>query len=254
MDKNSNAYTFIYASVMVIVVAIILSSLSGALKPYQQKNREMEKMQNILASIGVFVGPEESIAKYKELVKEELVVNKKGEVLSIYRDGKFEKGDTRAFDINLKVQYAEIEKGSDGQLPIYEIEDKGNTYYVIPVRGKGLWGPIWGNVALESDFNTIYGANFDHEGETPGLGAEIAEKPAPGKVVFSDQFKGKKIFDANGNFVSVTVVKGGVKNQSKVKPDNGVDAISGSTLTCNGVTEMLHHSLGLYVEYFKNHK
>jgi Na+-transporting NADH:ubiquinone oxidoreductase subunit C len=254
MDKNSNAYTFIYASVMVILVAIILSSVSGALKPYQQKNREMEKMQNILSSIGVFVSPEQSIDKYKELVKEEIVVNPKGEVLSIYSNGKFEKGDTRAFDINLKEEYGKIDKGEEGMLPIYEIEDQGKTYYVIPVRGKGLWGPIWGNIALESDFNTIYGANFDHEGETPGLGAEIADKPAPGKVVFSDQFKGKKIFDDNGEFVSVTVVKGGVKNQSKVKPQNGVDAISGSTLTCNGVTEMLRHSLGLYVEYFKNHK
>ncbi len=254
MDKNSNAYTFIYASVMVILVAIVLSSASGYLKPFQERNKEMEKKQNILSSIGIFVSPEQSLKVYDEKVKKEIVVNSKGDEISVYANGKFEKGDVRAFDINLKEQYAKIDKGEEGLLPIFQIEDKGKTFYVIPVRGKGLWGPIWGNIALNSDWNTIYGANFDHEGETPGLGAEIADKPQEGKVVFSDQFKGKTIFDKNGNFVSVKVVKGGVKNQSKVKPEHGVDAISGSTLTSNGVSDMLEHSLGLYVEYIKKQK
>jgi len=254
MDKNSNSYIFIYASVMVIVVAVVLSSVSGALKPRQLQNKKMEKEQNILSSIGILATPKEASELYRKNVKKEIVVDKDGNVLSIYADGKFEKGDIRAFDIDLKKQYAAIDAGSKGQLPIFEIEQNGKTYYVIPVRGKGLWGPIWGNVALESDWNTIYGTNFGHEGETPGLGAEIAEKPTEGKVVFSDQFKGKKIFDEQGNFISVAVVKGGVANQSKVKPENGVDAISGSTLTCNGVSEMLKHSLGLYVEYIKKNK
>jgi len=248
MDKNSNSYIFIYASVMVIVVAIVLSSVSGALKPLQLKNKEMEKMQNILSSIGIETTPKEAIGLYNMNVKKEIVINTEGEVISVYADGKFEKGDIRAFDIDLKKQYAAIDKGGKGALPIFEIEQNGKKFYVIPVRGKGLWGPIWGNVALESDWNTIYGTNFGHEGETPGLGAEIADAP------FSDKFKGKTIFDADGKFVSVAVVKGGVANQSKIKAVNGVDAISGSTLTCNGVTEMLNHSLGLYVEYIKKNK
>lgn len=254
MDKNSNSYIFIYASVMVIIVAVVLSSVSGALKPRQLQNKKMEKEQNILSSIGILATPKEASDLYRKNVKKEIVVDMDGNVLSIYADGKFEKGDIRAFDIDLKKQYAAIDAGSKGQLPIFEIDQNGKTYYVIPVRGKGLWGPIWGNVALESDWNTIYGTNFGHEGETPGLGAEIAEKPTEGKVVFSDEFKGKTIFDEQGNFVSVAVVKGGVANQSVVKPPHGIDAISGSTLTCNGVTAMLNHSLGLYVEYIKKNK
>lgn len=248
MDKNSNSYIFIYASVMVILVAVVLSSVSGALKPLQMKNKEMEKMQNILSSIGISTSPEGASDLYLKNVKRELVVDKDGQLLSIYVNGTFEQGDVRAFDINLKKQYAKIDKGEKGSLPIFEIEQDGATYYVFPVRGKGLWGPIWGNVALEADFNTIYGANYGHEGETPGLGAEIADAP------FSNTFKGKQIFDEQGNFVSVAVVKGGVKNQSAIAPSHGVDGISGSTLTCNGVTEMLDRSLGLYVEYIKKNK
>jgi Na+-transporting NADH:ubiquinone oxidoreductase subunit C len=248
MDKNSNSYIFIYSSVMVIVVAFVLSSVSGALKPLQLNNKKMEKEQNILSSIGISATPKEATKLYLENVKKEIVVDLDGNVVSVYANGEFEKGDVRAFDIDLKKQYAAIENGSKGQLPIFVIEQEGKTFYVIPVRGKGLWGPIWGNVALESDWNTIYGTNFGHEGETPGLGAEIADTP------FSSKFKGKTIFDDNEKFVSVTVVKGGVANQSKIKAENGVDAISGSTLTCNGVTEMLNHSLGLYVEYIKKNK
>jgi len=248
MDKNSNSYIFIYASVMVIVVAVVLSSVSGALKPLQLKNKKMEKEQNILSSIGIKATPEEATSLYLKNVKKELVVDMDGNVISVYANGKFEEGDIRAFDINLKKQYAAIDGGSKGQLPIFVIDHDGKTFYIIPVLGKGLWGPIWGNVALESDFNTIYGTNYGHEGETPGLGAEIADAP------FSDMFKGKTIFDEQGNFVSVAVIKGGVANQSAILPTHGVDAISGSTLTCNGVTEMLNHSLGLYVEYIKKNK
>ena len=248
MDKNSNSYIFIYASVMVIVVAVVLSSVSGALKPLQQKNKKMEKEQNILSSIGINTTPEEATTLYLENVKKEIVVDIDGNIVSVYADGKFETGDVRAFNINLKKQYAAIKGGSKGQLPIFVIEQDGKTFYVLPVLGKGLWGPIWGNVALGSDFNTVYGANYGHEGETPGLGAEIADAP------FSDMFKGKKIFDEQGKFVSVAVVKGGVSNQSAILPSHGVDAISGSTLTCDGVTEMLKHSLGLYVEYIKKNK
>jgi len=248
MDKNSNSYIFIYASVMVIVVALVLSSVSGALKPLQLENKKMEKEQNILASIGIKAAPKEASELFLKNVKKELVVDLDGNILSIYANGKFEKGDVRAFDINLKKEYSAINEGSKGRLPIFVIEQNDAEYYVIPVLGKGLWGPIWGNVALESDFNTIYGTNFGHEGETPGLGAEIADAP------FSNMFKGKTIFDEQGNFVSVAVVKGGVANQTAIAPSHGVDAISGSTLTCNGVTEMLKHSLGLYVEYIKKNK
>ena len=117
-----------------------------------------------------------------------------------------------------------------------------------------MWAAIWGNIAFKDDLNTVYGANFSHESETPGLGAEISQPKTEGKIVFSDQFVGKTIFDATGNFVSVSTVKGGVVNQTKIAAEHGVDAISGGTLTSNGVTNMLYDCLINYVEYIKKNK
>ena len=112
-------------------------------------------------------------------------------------------------------------------LPVFRAEpDDGEKVIIIPVEGKGLWGPIYGYVSLKSDMNTIYGTNFDHKGETPGLGAEI------NTTAFESQFHGKKLFD-NDNFISVQVLKGGA-------PENdihGVDAISGGTITSKGLAE-----------------
>ena len=121
---------------------------------------------------------------------------------------------------------------------------EGKSFYIIPVRGKGLWGPIWGYLCLEGDMNTIYGASFGHKSETPGLGAEIETEK------FQKEFTGKKIFDASGNFVSVKVIKGGAA------PTNlhGVDAISGATITSDGVTEMFKRTLNNYIPYFKKAK
>jgi Na+-transporting NADH:ubiquinone oxidoreductase subunit C len=251
MDKNSNAYIFIYASVMVVLVAVVLTSANLALKPLQEKNKQNEKMINLLSSIGVSADATNAAELYSEHVVKEVVINKAGDELSVYSNGKLESGDVRAFDINLKSALKTIEKTGKVALPLFIMNKDGKTYYVVPVYGKGLWAPIWGNVALESDKNTIFGVNFGHEGETPGLGAQIATPPTEGKVVFSDEFKNKKIFNEAGDFTSVKVVKGGVANQSVVKPIHGVDAISGSTLTCNGVTNMLQDCLVNYINYFK---
>ncbi len=254
MNKESNAYIFIYASVMVVLVAILLASANLGLSPYQEKNKQNEKMIKILGSVGIQATPADAEKIYNEHLVKEVVLNTKGEELSVYSKGKFEKGSQRAFDINLKAALKKIVKGEDGALPLFIFEAEGTQYYVIPMFGKGLWGPIYGNIALETDRNTVYGVNFAHDGETPGLGAEIANPPVEGKVVFADQFKQKKIFDEAGNFTSVKVVKGGVKSQTAVLPANGVDAISGSTLTCNGVSAMLNDNLKNYVNYFKNIK
>lgn len=251
MDKNSNAYIFIYASVMVVLVAVVLTSANLALKPLQEKNKQNEKMINLLSSIGVTADATNAAELYSEHVTKEIVIDKAGNELSIYSDGKLESGNVRAFDINLKSALKTIEKTGEVALPLFVMNKDGQTYYVIPVYGKGLWGPIWGNVALESDKNTIFGINFGHESETPGLGAEIADPPKEGKIVFSDKFKNKKIFDESNNFTSVAVVKGGVASQDVIKPIHGVDAISGSTLTSNGVTNMLHDCLINYINYFK---
>ena len=254
MDKNSNLYTFIYASVLVVAVAVVLTVAAISLKPFQDKNVRVEKMQNILASIGIESTAKNAEELYAKSITSEIVVNKKGDVLGVYENGNLVNGDVRAFELDLKVELTAVEKGGDGRLPIFVANQNGKKYYIIPLLGKGLWASIWGNVALEEDLNTVYGANFDHKSETPGLGAEIAEKPKEGKIVFSQQFKGKKIFDSNNEFKSIVVVKGGVKNQSLIAVENGVDAISGGTLTSDGVTNMVKHCLENYVNYIKKSK
>ena len=254
MNKESNAYIFGYSSLLVVLVAVVLTMANLILKPYQERNIRIEKMSDILSSVGIESDAETAEKLFDQYVTDEIVINSKGEVLGEFKNGKQIQGDERAFDINLKVELKKQKKTGDGHFPLFVAEKDGKKIYIVPLYGKGLWGPIWGNIAFKDDMNTVVGANFGHETETPGLGAEIAQKKEPGKKVFSDQFTGKTIFDDQGNFVSVKCVKGGVKNQSEVKPQHGVDAISGGTLTSNGVTAMLHDCLINYVEYIKKNK
>jgi Na+-transporting NADH:ubiquinone oxidoreductase subunit C len=234
MNKNSNKYTFIFASVMVVIVAVLLSLAAIGLGPHQARNVKTEKMQNILASIGVQSEAKEAEKLFNQYIKEQVVLTTKGEPVS---------GGVNAFDIDLKKELDKAKTGeADKQLfPLFVFNKDGKLYNVIPVRGKGLWGPIWGYLALEEDMNTLYGASFGHKGETPGLGAEIDTE------AFQKQFVGKKIFDESGKFVSIKVVKGGAAPEDL----HGVDAISGGTITSNGVSEMLHRTLNNYIPYFK---
>jgi Na+-transporting NADH:ubiquinone oxidoreductase subunit C len=128
-----------------------------------------------------------------------------------------------------------LKSGEDVAFPLYIYEKDGQRGYVVPLQGSGLWDDIWGNIALASDFNTVVGVTFDHAGETPGLGAEIATKG------FQEPFIGKHIYDANGNFTSVPVKKNAV--------DNEVDAISGGTITSTAVSDMLYNDLNFYQNY-----
>lgn len=239
MNTNSNSYTFLYAAIMVIVVAAILSSTAIALKPKQAKNIEIEKKANILTSVKKGLDAETAADKtayieseYEKYITNSYIVNVKGETIE---------GD--AFSVDLEKEVAK--SADDRLLPVFECkEDDGSIKYVLPIRGKGLWGPIWGYVALESDMNTIYGAIFDHKGETPGLGAEINQS------WFQKPFGGKKIFDEEGKFVSIAVVKGGA-NPNDI---HAVDAISGGTITSKGLQAMLNDNLSLYQNFLKNKK
>lgn len=237
MNTNSNSYTFIYAAIMVIIVAAILSTTAIALKPKQSKNVEIEKKSNILTSVRQ--GQEAATAadkaayveqEYDKFISNSYVVNSKGEKIE---------GD--AFTIDLHKELAkDVEKRS---LPVFESKTtEGSTLYVLPVRGTGLWGPIWGYIALEEDMNTIFGAIFDHKGETPGLGAEI------NTTWFQEPFTGKKILDESGNLVSIQVVKGGAASDDT----HGVDAISGGTITSKGLEKMLIDNLSVYESFIKN--
>jgi len=246
MNTNSNSYIFIYASVMVIIVAAVLSTTATLLKDKQLQNVKNEKMQSILASAGVESTPENAETLYNKYITEELIISPDGKINDLYKNGSFEKGDKRAFNVDLKSQLYKKSTGKDFDSPLFVCHIDGNTYYIIPLLGKGLWGPIWGNIAFNSDFNTVKGVVFGNKGETPGLGAEIITPH------FTQPFIGKTIFDSNGKFTSIEVVKGGIQKLPTAQQVHGVDALSGATITSNGVSEMLYNCLENYVPYIKS--
>ena len=230
MDRNSNLYTFVFAIIMVVVVAAALAFTATTLKPLQAENVRQEKMQNILSTIGINISRKEASEQFSQYVKEELALNADGTINE----------DVDAFKIELM---KETKKSKEDQaFPLYIAEKEGKTFYVIPLFGAGLWKEIWGYVALDSDKNTIIGASFDHAGETAGLGAEINQS------WYEDQYIGKTILDDNNNFVSVQAVKAG----ATADPKHSVDAISGGTITSDGVSLMLEERLENYLPYFKN--
>lgn len=249
----SNGYIFRYASIMVVLVAALLSAAAILLQPAQERNVKIEKIQDILQSANITSTTANAEELYGSHIVKEIVINSAGEELSIYSNGKFEKGNQRAFELDVKGELKakqELKSGKGKKEPVFPLFvcQKGDQQlYIIPLYGVGLWGPVWGNMALKSDLNTVEGVTFGHKGETPGLGAEISTP------IFESQFPGKAIFDSDGNFVSITVVKGGVAN-SNLDPVHGVDAISGGTITSNGVSSMLKNCLENYVTYIKNQK
>jgi len=218
---------------MVIVVAAILSVAAMTLQPYQKKNIEINNKQNILTSVNIESSAKDAEALYEEYILEGFVINSQGEL----------KEEVDASKVDMKKELAKPLE--ERNLPVFISSLNDSKQYIIPVYGKGLWGPIWGYVALDNDLSTIYGANFSHKGETPGLGAEIDTKD------FQSKFFGKQIFNENGLFVSVSILKGGTAN-----PDSKyeIDGISGGTITSVGVDEMLKDCLSSYEPYFKSIK
>ncbi|MCF8369394.1 MAG: NADH:ubiquinone reductase (Na(+)-transporting) subunit C [Bacteroidales bacterium] len=247
----TNRYIFIYSSVMVIVVAAILSSAAEFLKPMQQKNIRTAKIMNILGSVDIPTEKSVADATYTKYIVEEYTVSREGEVLSSFINNNMESGTVRAFDIDLKAEQKKLKDLNAGAgaeepaFPMFVCNKDGEKFFVIPMLGTGLWGPIWGNIALKDDFKTVVGVNFGHAGETPGLGAEISTP------MFSNQFLGKTIFDENYSFKSIKVVKGGIGTMPAAEQIHGVDAIAGGTITSNGVTAMINDCLINYVPYIK---
>jgi Na+-transporting NADH:ubiquinone oxidoreductase subunit C len=233
INKDSNFFTFSFAIIMVLVVAISLAFVSESLSSMKKANKEDKKKINILSAIKVQCDRTNASELYDEYIKESVVINSLGETVV---------GDNDAFYIDVKKQYRNTALAKEDKVfPLFIAEKDGNKYYITPLVGSGLWGPIWGFVAFEKDCNTVFGASFDHKTETPGLGAEIRES------FFEDEFIGKKILDENSSFVSINVVKGGAKEGSY----HEVDGITGGTITSDGVTNMLKADLGIYNNYFK---
>lgn len=221
IDTNSDLYAVLYSAVVVVIVAFLLAGVSSALKPMQDANVELDKKKQILASLNE-KNLADAAATYDALIVADPIVDAQGNVVA--ENGGFEVANDAVNEDNL---------------PLYIAEIDGATKYILPMTGNGLWGGIWGYLALNDDCNTIYGVYFSHASETPGLGAEIAGDK------FQVRFPGKKVYGENGD-VALSIVK------KITDEDYHVDAISGATITCNGVRDMLQLKLAPYFEYLKN--
>lgn len=200
LNTENNIYTIVYATILVVIVAVLLAVISQVLSPRQAANKRLDTQKQILTALNVDYSNADPAALYGEIVNETEV------------DGK----------------------------ALFVATIDGATKYVLPLKGQGLWGGIWGYIALDDDKNTVYGINFGHESETPGLGGEIVTE------YFRSRFFGKHIKDAEGRVQSIAVLKAGKKDEAGREQ---VDAISGATITSTGVDEMLLKSLNEYVEF-----
>jgi len=237
MKSFSNTYIFVFSTVMVMLVATLLSFVAEQLKPFQEKNVEIEKKLDILRSVGIARDMDD--VEDKDTFVEEAYGKNITKSFTIDPAGEL-KTEVEAFKVNLKVELAKSKE--ERNLPVFVyINEDGEEIYILSLQGNGLWGPIWGYIALEGDMTTIYGAIFAHAKETPGLGAEINTE------WYQAQYPGKRIFDDAGKFTSVRVVKGGADPADP----HAVDAISGGTITSVALQEMMEECLGNYETFFK---
>lgn len=242
MNKQSNTYIITYSTIMVVLVAAVLTFTAIKLGPVQQLNVEIAKKGDILRSVGLLQikdGEDKQkaiVAAYEKYIPETFLVNIKGEKVD---------GNPFKVFINLEREYFKGKPTPESKLPVFvSVDDQGAKKYIFPVLGTGLWGPVWGYVALGNDFNTITGAVFSHASETPGLGAEIATP------FFQDKFIGKTIFEGDA-FVGIEIVKGA---DAAANNPHGVDAISGGTITSRAVGTMLSDCLGGYQAYIQSQR
>ena len=249
INKNSTGYTFAFSIVMVVIVGATLAYTSLSLKPKQKANAADKQMIDILGAIQVSSSRETAKADFSKYVKQRISIDYNGSEVENMSGDVDPTNAKDPFNIDVKKDYrankpvkgdASWANASDLIFPLYVCEKEGDSLYVIPVVGSGLWGPIWGYVALESDLKTIYGVKFDHKTETPGLGAEIKED------FFSDKFNDKSLASSAPYF---KVIKGGLE------PDeNSVDGITGGTITSKGVGEMVNRTIGVYSKFFESAK
>ena len=234
---HSNKYVTVYTVIMTLIVSVVLAVIVSGLKPIHDDNAAVFKKREIFKAVKDYLGTDLDKMSDKEVLA---LFDKSIKQAVIDVNGKPVEGINAA---ELDMAQEEKKPLADRHYPVFTFESDKGTFYLVSVRGNGLWDKIWGTIALKDDFNTIAGASFGHVGETPGLGAEITDNPS-----FPKQFEGKTIKD-DGQYVSVAVVKGGIK-----KPAHQVDAITGATITSYGVTEMLNRGLKIYLPYFESLK
>ncbi|MBN4072846.1 NADH:ubiquinone reductase (Na(+)-transporting) subunit C [Crocinitomix catalasitica] len=232
VNKEGTGYTFIFSIFLVVVVGVILTILSIQLKPLQDANDSVKKKMDILSALKIDSDRKNGEELYNQYINPDdcVVLNSDGVVI-----------DGEADDIDIKKEYKNKNLTiEDRNYPLYIATIDGDTKYIIPVVGSGLWGPIWGFIAIDGDESTVYGAKFDHKTETPGLGAEIKQ------AFFYDQYAGESI-TTNGVYKKIKVVKDGSGSQP-----GRVDGITGGTITSKGVEEMVDRTIQVYIKYFNN--
>lgn len=230
MNKQGNTYTILYSAVMVVVVAAILAIASVSLRPFQQENIRIDKMMQILSSVNIKSTAQDVVSLYEKYITDSYVVDATGR-----------RAEAEAFGIDIA---AEVRRdAAERRLPVFVCTlDNGDVKYILPLYGAGLWGPIWGYISVDADGQKVYGSYFAHQGETPGLGAEI------GNAAFQQQFAGKRLF-IDGEFKPVAVMK---KGQKPLDGADYVDAISGGTITSKGVQSMIQDCLLPYEPFLKS--
>mmetsp|Transcript_25330 Transcript_25330/g.29331 ORF Transcript_25330/g.29331 Transcript_25330/m.29331 type:complete len:248 (-) Transcript_25330:2306-3049(-) len=238
---DSNSYTIIFATAMVVIVGSLLAFFASSLKPTIDENKRIEKQQNILYAMGVnendessaiFVSGDKVGNEFTKYITKQIVIQ---------GDATIE--DEKAYLIDVKKQQTLAKDGEERKFPLFIGEKDGETFYVAPIRGKGLWDAIWGYVAMDKNM-VVQGAYFDHKGETAGLGANIKLR------FFMDDFKGEHLLKGD-DFVGITISKSNNDPKNIDKTDNEVDAIAGATITGDGVSAMIKSELRNYVPYFK---
>lgn len=239
INKDANGYTFLFSIIIVVIVGVVLSSLTLALEPRKKENVEVKKKMSILSALGVESTRENGSQLYDEIIKDSYVIS---------HDGVKQENlpsDKSAFNLDVLKQFRDKNTAEKDRLyPVFISEVDGEKLVVVPVVGKGLWGPVYGYIALGDDYETIKGTAFDHDGETPGLGAEITQ------AFFKDQYIGEKIGE-NGKPLEIIVVKDGSGSEIG---NQKVDGITGGTITSKGVERMVNSTMEIYYNYFKNIK
>ena len=237
LNRNSNVYTVIYATVLTVLVAILLTVAAVGLAPQQKANSDNEKKQQILSSISSVLGKDVTLDNAAQ-IWDELKMDEN--LLAVNVEGAQLEG-VNVFELVAKQQFSKGVVKTDAQLPVFCANVEGNTYYIMCMYGAGLWDAIWGYIAVDAE-GQVYGCSFDHAGETAGLGAKIKDDPK-----FAEAFIGKNIWK-DGELASVAVTKPGKANPY-VAGGETVDCITGATKTSDCVSYMVYESLKGYKNF-----
>ena len=242
INTDKNTYTVAFAAIMVVVVGATLAFLASALSGKIKENQRLEKQQNILYAMGVHENADEGSVNFVPAAKVAEVFETYIKEQLVIEGDKITQND-EAYLIDLKQQETAAKKGNVRKLPLFVGEKEGETYYIVPMLGKGLWDAIWGFMAVDENM-VVKGVYFDHKAETPGLGANIKQR------YFMDDFKGESLLDGD-RWEGIAVAKGNNDPTNARKDDNKVDALAGATITGDGVTAMISETIRLYKPYFQ---